>query len=576
MSIDNFEILQELGKGSFGSVYKVKRITDNKIYAMKCVQISSLSHKEKQNALNEIRILASIDSNNVVSYKEAFYNDPNQSLYIIMDYLNDGDLEQKVSMYKKFKSHFSEKEIWHIFNQIALGLKAMHDKNILHRDLKCSNIFITKKGLVKIGDMNVSKVYKEGLVNTQTGTPYYASPEVWKDLPYDYKSDLWSLGCIVYEMCTLRPPFSGKSLEEVYKKVTKANYLPIPIYYSSELNNVIYGLLSVNPNQRPSLNSIIQTIRNMKLQGQINYESDLYEIKTSSNNDNIMLQTLKVPLLLKDINKMLPKSKYTPTNRVIQSAFHSNVYTNTNTNINVNVSNKKMKRDMSNKNINTNTNPNIITLNQHNSMMPIIQNTTTSLINSKRKKLAPLNMPRVKERSPQDKTPILPEIIPNKHNPNGIKNKFSRNNKLIKLNRNYSSNLKLLPTSSSNNISTLSNKSNNSNSGSAFDFQFGEAEPVQSIIKLREKYLHRVSSGKIHLITTNNNTNISNLQISTEGNDVSLPKVVPNRQLPKITAAKKGKKNEINSLIGNIPFYPFDYKQRSIIPEYTNDNCCIK
>ena len=84
----------------------------------------------------------------------------------------------------------------------------MHEKNVMHRDLKCANVFMNKDGTVKLGDMNVSKVANnKGLNFTQTGTPYYASPEIWLDKPYDIKSDVWSLGCVLYEMTTLYPPF---------------------------------------------------------------------------------------------------------------------------------------------------------------------------------------------------------------------------------------------------------------------------------------------------------------------------------------------------------------------------------
>ena len=100
-----------------------------------------------------------------------------------------------------------EAEIWHYFVQMVRGLQGLHDLNIVHRDIKSANLFMNKSGLLKLGDMNVSKVAKRGFLETQTGTPYYASPEVWKDKPYDVKSDIWSLGCVLYELCTLSPPF---------------------------------------------------------------------------------------------------------------------------------------------------------------------------------------------------------------------------------------------------------------------------------------------------------------------------------------------------------------------------------
>ena len=101
--------------------------------------------------------------------------------------------------------------------------------------------------MCKLGDMNVSKVAKKGLLFTQTGTPYYASPEVWKEKPYDNKSDIWSLGCVLYEMTTLKPPFRAEDMEGLYKKVTRGFYPKIPSHYSQDLNNVIRALLQVSP-----------------------------------------------------------------------------------------------------------------------------------------------------------------------------------------------------------------------------------------------------------------------------------------------------------------------------------------
>ena len=100
--------------------------------------------------------------------------------------------------------------------------------------------------------MNVSKVAQEGLCITQTGTPYYASPEVWKDQPYDSKSDIWSLGCVIYEMCALVPPFRAEDMNGLFKKILKGQYPPIPAHYSMELRSVIKALVQVNPQNRPS------------------------------------------------------------------------------------------------------------------------------------------------------------------------------------------------------------------------------------------------------------------------------------------------------------------------------------
>lgn len=101
----------------------------------------------------------------------------------------------------------------------------MHEKKILHRDLKSANVFMESDGVVKLGDLNVSKIAQnDGMLFTQTGTPYYASPEVWRDQPYDNKSDIWSLGCVLYEMTTLRAPFTGKNMDALFKAVNAGSY----------------------------------------------------------------------------------------------------------------------------------------------------------------------------------------------------------------------------------------------------------------------------------------------------------------------------------------------------------------
>jgi len=117
-----------------------------------------------------------------------------------MEHADGGDLYEKIKKHKKNGTKFSEDEIWRIFIQIVKGLKTLHNHKVLHRDLKCANVFLNKNGDTKLGDLNVSKIAKMGLVYTQTGTPYYASPEVWQDKPYDSKSDIWSLGVVLYEM----------------------------------------------------------------------------------------------------------------------------------------------------------------------------------------------------------------------------------------------------------------------------------------------------------------------------------------------------------------------------------------
>lgn len=199
----DYQTLKKLGEGSFGSVHLVRRVSDGEHYAMKKVRMGKLAEKEKQGALNEIRILASINHPNVIAYKDAFFEKTSGDLCIVMEYADGGDLMQVIDSHKKRRTRLSEKKIWHFFVQIVRGVKALHDLSIVHRDIKSANIFYTKSGVVKIGDLNVSKVAKHGMMVTQTGTPYYASPEVWRDKPYDNRSDIWSIGCVLYELITL-------------------------------------------------------------------------------------------------------------------------------------------------------------------------------------------------------------------------------------------------------------------------------------------------------------------------------------------------------------------------------------
>ena len=310
-SIRDFKKEKILGKGSFGSVYLVRRRQDNKIYALKTVILEKLNKKEQENSVNEVRILAPINHPNVIGYKEAFWDDEKSALNIVMEYADDGDLHSKIEKMKKAGGYFKEPIIWSYAIQMIEGLKALHDKKIMHRDLKSANIFLVKdKHQCKLGDMNVSKVIKEKVLHTQTGTPYYASPEVWNDAPYSYKSDLWSIGCVVYELCELRPPFQGKDLDELYENVCKGKPERINKAYSEDLWKMILMLLQVDVNKRVDCNKFLNSelikhkMIEMKKEG---IEAFIYS-KNKDNEDNYLLETIKFKDI-KEIKAQLPTRK---------------------------------------------------------------------------------------------------------------------------------------------------------------------------------------------------------------------------------------------------------------------------
>lgn len=304
MSLNSFEIIRKLGEGAFSCVYKVNRKLDGQCYALKKVKLGTLSIKEKENALNEIRILASFCHNNIIAYKDSFIDEKSNTLCIVMELAEGGDLMKRINEHKKLGSNFSEYEIWSALVHIANGLKVLHNANIIHRDLKCANIFISKDGVYKLGDLNISKVNKLGLAYTQTGTPYYASPEVWRDEPYNYSSDIWSLGCVIYEMAALDPPFVASDIQVLYKKIIKGDYHEIPHIYSESLVRVIRQLLQVNPNLRPNCEQILN-LPTVKRYASFSLNKDPKDYESPE-----LLKTIKFEPCIQNLKTKLPTPNY--------------------------------------------------------------------------------------------------------------------------------------------------------------------------------------------------------------------------------------------------------------------------
>ena len=256
--MENFEIISKLGSGGFSKVYKVKRKIDDQIYALKKVQILGLSEKQKMSSLNEIRVLASINSKYVVNYKEAFLDEKDSSLCLVMEYADRGDLANRIQEQKKKGKYFNEKDIWRVFIQLVKGLKSLHELEILHRDIKSSNIFLFSDGTAKLGDLNVCKILSNNVLgHTQAGTPSYAAPEVWMEKPYGLKSDIWSLGCVLYEIISLHCPFRGENVVELYNKILVGEFSRIPNKFSDDLNWIVLHMINLDPDKRFSCDELL-------------------------------------------------------------------------------------------------------------------------------------------------------------------------------------------------------------------------------------------------------------------------------------------------------------------------------
>ncbi|NXC47006.1 NEK3 kinase, partial [Penelope pileata] len=252
--MDEYKVLKVLGEGSFGRALLVQHKISDQKYAVKEIRLP-MSSSDVANSRKEAVLLAKMKHPNIVAYKESFEADGH--LYIVMEYCDDGDLMQKIK-HQRGKL-FPEDTILHWFVQMCLGVKHIHDKRVLHRDIKSKNVFLTQNGKVKLGDFGSARLLAHPMsyACTYVGTPYYVPPEIWESMPYNNKSDIWSLGCILYELCTLRHPFQANSWKHLILKICKGSYNPLPSHYSYELHYLIKQMFKRNPKDRPSASTIL-------------------------------------------------------------------------------------------------------------------------------------------------------------------------------------------------------------------------------------------------------------------------------------------------------------------------------
>ncbi|XP_034549503.1 serine/threonine-protein kinase Nek5-like isoform X2 [Notolabrus celidotus] len=224
---------------------------------VKQINLRKMSAREKESSKKEVTLLSKMKHPNIVSFISSFQE--RGSLHIVMEYCDGGDLMKKINTQRGV--FFTEEQVVHWFLQICLGLKHIHDRKVLHRDIKAQNIFLTNGGMkAKLGDFGIARMLNNTmeLARTCVGTPYYLSPEICESRPYNNKTDIWSLGCVLYELCTLRHPFEGSSLRQLVSKICRGRYNPVPSHYSYDLRLLITQLFKVSPRDRPSVSSVLR------------------------------------------------------------------------------------------------------------------------------------------------------------------------------------------------------------------------------------------------------------------------------------------------------------------------------
>lgn len=271
--------------------------------------------------MNEIRLLASAKHPNIIGYRDSFID--RDKLYIVTDFADKGDLGVIISAHKKAGTTIPEAEVWSMFIQLCLGLEYLHRNHVLHRDLKSSNVFLMgNPTIVKIGDLGVAKLLKQSSTQTQVGTPFYISPEIWRKLPYNSKSDVWSLGCVLYEMVTLRHPFTASAPKELAQKILRGRYAPIH-GYSHDIVSVVDQLLCVETTKRPSMPQLLRFPPIAERFGMLPNGCAPPSPEASATLPDTVMDTIKVPRNLTRLADILPVRPFGNSLLVALSSDHT-------------------------------------------------------------------------------------------------------------------------------------------------------------------------------------------------------------------------------------------------------------
>ena len=256
-----------IGKGSYGQAVVVKRKSDGVVLVMKEVRLQGLKLEERREARAECELLSRLRHPNIIQYIEHF--EQRQVLYIVMEYAEKGDLDGMLKRYAQKQARalgghskgLPQEQALHYFTQICMGMRYLHEKKILHRDIKCANIFLTASNVVKIGDFGISTILRNtfALARTVCGTPYYFSPELCQNRPYNNKSDVWAIGCVFYELLTLKHPFDGQNMKQLMQRIIKGTPAPVSTTYDKEVRELLTQMLSKNDKSRPNMGQVLST-----------------------------------------------------------------------------------------------------------------------------------------------------------------------------------------------------------------------------------------------------------------------------------------------------------------------------
>ena len=263
-----------IGQGSYGKVFHMRDRKTQKNYALK--KIDLFHNKDNKSIITELQILRYHDCKYLINFHYCFID--RNYLCIVTDLYDKGDLLGIIKKMKQTRKFLTEEFIWKIFLDLCLGIYYLHNNNIIHRDLKSANIFIDNENKAYLGDYGVSKILGSvTITGTQIGTPYYMSPEIFNRNNYDKKVDMWSLGCILYEMIVLDNPFvRSKSMYTLCRKITSGNFPKIySKRYSKDLLKLIDYLLEITPSRRFSIENILNLDSVKKKLKEYNYKEDI-------------------------------------------------------------------------------------------------------------------------------------------------------------------------------------------------------------------------------------------------------------------------------------------------------------